>query len=773
MKRFLLLFSTMFFLQFANAQFCPGNIFTNGDLELGDPDVTLDEDIGNAIGFSSIWNFAASGASGADFLGPTTAVSNFSLPTPASGNYAGFWVSNRFEATSITYREGFKNRLTTPILPNTGTYCLTFDLACMGGWGTAELGVYGITNNTNAFAPVPTGSHNPTNMNLYGAANTMHLADIGINSNPCNGAKTVQTIIFNSSDPAFPAGGITHLFFTHSDNVISGVRYVGIDNLCFKGVPCGSIINETVVCAPGGGYNYTFEVENTSGLTVDGIDITIPGLGYDPSAVIPNGTTYGPVTVFIPANEFPTYCFDVLMYSGITQCCDIAHCIDLPDCDPCDDVQLWVNNVGADGNDCCYEIDVSNNFNGSYFTGINTTILTPGVGFSNPTTNGNWTVLPLGANTLNWSPPTPFMAQVSYLNPINFCFTDILQTSQMPQTVVFDWLALDSNGRDSVVCSDTLIFNCEPCLMIYNKEINCLDDGTYEYCFSVTNNGDDPATQLYLDPYGPSGATFAPNPVPVSLAPGQTSDYCVNISGVSGGDVVEYKALLKSFLGDTLNWCCIVDTFRVEIPECDDCVCDEKFFSSTMGFLPLYSINSCKGALSPFGIDECYEVTWRRNGVVIGQTMGSDPLYVTFSSKYASYCMTVSIPGTECVRQFCRKLRCNLLTDGPGDGPGGGPDLSLKMTQEDDQKESVTIKNIYPNPVNDLLNVNLNQSFSEARVNLQIINAMGEIVLALNNQIVNGEEIQVRVNDLSEGVYFLRIDGENIQSDFLKFVKVK
>lgn len=205
---------------------CPNNLIVNGDLAVSNP-TNGDQDIDNATGFSRIW------ATGSFAEIYPANYSPFSLPSPASGTYVSCWIANNNAAgSSSTYREGFKVALTQTILPNTGTYTLTFDMASIGGFGVAELGVYGVSNPTNGYSAQPVSFNVPDNINLFGPTNTVLLDEVLIPT--WNATKSLQTIVINTSTSNYPAGGMTHLMFTHSGNPLSGARYTAFDDFCLS-----------------------------------------------------------------------------------------------------------------------------------------------------------------------------------------------------------------------------------------------------------------------------------------------------------------------------------------------------------------------------------------------------------------------------------------------------------------------------------------------------------------------------------------------------------
>jgi len=221
----LLLFGT--FAVSAQTQ-CPSNLIGNGDLETGNPTIGH-QDIDNADGFRRIWEFN----SWADYYDATNVGGSASLPAPATGNYVSCWIVHN---SSLDFREGFQFELDFALPPNTGTYTLTFDMACLQhAWGNVEVGVYGLHNPTGGDAPnPPTSATAPNNMGLFGGANTMLLHTIAQNGNNCSNNKTNHSVVINTNAAGFPAGGMTHIFITRSDASLSGGIYAGFDNFCIS-----------------------------------------------------------------------------------------------------------------------------------------------------------------------------------------------------------------------------------------------------------------------------------------------------------------------------------------------------------------------------------------------------------------------------------------------------------------------------------------------------------------------------------------------------------
>ncbi len=758
--------------------FCPGNIFQNGDVEQGTP-TPNDQDINNAVGFSSIWG----PGSIADYYNATSGP--FTPPQPPTGNWAGFWVSNH-ATPSVTYREGLFNTLNTTIGANSGVYSFTFDMACLGGWGDAELGIYGIYNPSgNVSINPPITSHNPTNEGFFGATNTMELGLIPISGNACSNTKTNHTIFFDSADAAFPTNGITHILLASSNDTIAGARYIAVDNFCmvFEGPSpvdsCVTIIDEDFICNPDGSTTYSFDFIYNGTLTADNFIVTdlngntlfnVGGLTLN------TGSTYSTVSFNIPAG-LSTYCFRLRLF-GEEECCHIEHCVDVPECDPCDSV--WVESfpLQNDNGDCCHSIDVVNNFNGNYFTHITSTIITPGVTFSNPTANLGWTVSG-GGNSLTWTPPSGFIPLGSSNGAMDFCFDNIIHASQIPQTVVFDWWQVNADGTVSTECSDTLYFDCTSCLYVSDDWIDCEPDGSYQYNFSVWNatNPAHDATDLRIVPLMggvclDGNGSFTPVTLPLPGAPlssGGSANLSLNISdcgaGLSPGSQVPLRLILVDN-GVDLDWCCHVDTLWVTIPECpggNDCDCTTLPDDVAQGFTT--SGSACTRTFTPVGLTDCDSVRWFIGGSgIVGTSQGNAPLTHTFSTGTYTVCMIVGrfLPdGTFCDEyEYCESfsILCPIIIDN-----------AFPSKQQ-------VILSIFPNPVVKEVTITIKELGIHFIHNVEIVNTKGNRMAVRKSAVARmgqNATVNMDIGALETGIYFVRVTLSNGEVRTEKIVKVE
>lgn len=219
---------------------CPGFI-QNGDFEIitGDPNAFIDEDIDLATDWKALWQ---SSDSLADLFDDTTTYFGtgcFTAPTPSSGVFAGMWIENSTDPNrSPDFREGMFNELTVTINQNSGLYNLSFDYANMSEACSAsndvKVGVYGVYHpNANPLPASPTGISTPTNLDLFGASNTVFLGEVVITSTTTNAWQTA-TFSIDTSALTFPTNGINHIMITNSHLPFDdyGKMYLGFDNFC-------------------------------------------------------------------------------------------------------------------------------------------------------------------------------------------------------------------------------------------------------------------------------------------------------------------------------------------------------------------------------------------------------------------------------------------------------------------------------------------------------------------------------------------------------------
>ncbi|MBL7837085.1 MAG: T9SS type A sorting domain-containing protein, partial [Bacteroidetes bacterium] len=86
--------------------------------------------------------------------------------------------------------------------------------------------------------------------------------------------------------------------------------------------------------------------------------------------------------------------------------------------------------------------------------------------------------------------------------------------------------------------------------------------------------------------------------------------------------------------------------------------------------------------------------------------------------------------------------------------------------------QSVTgINNMYPNPCNDILNVNL-KAVSEGDITIEVVDAFGKVQNSIGGDDITGlSTVSFDLSNLSTGVYFIKVSNSCGQSKMSKFVK--
>ena len=88
-------------------------------------------------------------------------------------------------------------------------------------------------------------------------------------------------------------------------------------------------------------------------------------------------------------------------------------------------------------------------------------------------------------------------------------------------------------------------------------------------------------------------------------------------------------------------------------------------------------------------------------------------------------------------------------------------DINVSAGLSGVEESEISAVSIYPNPASTVLNVH-----AENFDNVQIINFLGQVVYSAN---VTANDFQINVSDLSNGVYFIRLNGETTTTQ--KFIK--
>src|SRR5690606_38267844 len=187
--QFLILFCATLYAQSErcgrpNPEFCPGNYFQNGNFETvtGDPEISIDQDIDLATGWSRIWpnnSLADLYCSNSVLISSHPVLIN---PTNPDGVYSGMWIQNSNQ-TAPTYREGMYNNLSIPVPANSGIYSFNFDAADLtrsaSGDIDVEVGIFGVYNPGNILSNNPSQMFVPTDYSLWPSSSGVVVYKLG------------------------------------------------------------------------------------------------------------------------------------------------------------------------------------------------------------------------------------------------------------------------------------------------------------------------------------------------------------------------------------------------------------------------------------------------------------------------------------------------------------------------------------------------------------------------------------------------------------------
>jgi hypothetical protein len=177
------------------------------------------------------------------------------------------------------------------------------------------------------------------------------------------------------------------------------------------------------------------------------------------------------------------------------------------------------------------------------------------------------------------------------------------------------------------------------------------------------------------------------------------------------------------------------------------------------------SLNSIYTTNPPFNVNHNYQWANITGGNVncgsTGVLFGTNSVGISFGE--------TSPPLVAGVNIFTLRFTCS-------NGVQCNPTLTVAVTglvcTSIDEKVNKNNFSIYPNPANDVLNIELSNSFDSAQLPLSnttisIINAIGEIVLT---EKATSSNTTLNTSNLTNGIYFIKVESKN-GSAIKKFIK--
>ena len=526
---------------------------------------------------------------------------------------------------------------------------------------------------------------------------------------------------------------------------------------------CIKIVSDTIECSTTGGPVLIIEV--CAGLDlaypvgyldllpdnmVAGVDLPV-GIPLSPALNAGDCRTITvPLTLLPPGSDF---CYIPVAHTAdpsqdpAALCCSDGEprCLTIPDCDPCDQLDLISaeETTGTDG--CCYNLAL---FDGEVSFDFDSIVigLVSGSGTLSTTPTGGTAGLvagaDAGANTIVVSNGGggPLPDGVSFFTPA-IC----IDGGNDPfYELEVNWMI---NGK--VVCTQSVTVFCEPdCGYLSDVDIECLRD-RYSVEVTLHNTSDHAVGSAYLDFPGDLAAYSQTVNIPGGLAPGASTTIAFSIGAPAApNDSICFRVILHELhdSGSHLN-CCAFDACIVT-PDCPISPCDCATLRSEVnaGFTATPTANGIpEYILEPrarFGY--CDSIVWR-----IGLPAGS----TSYTTVGTGYSLTYNFPGPglyyvrmEVYRndgtRVCRG-RKNSAVRVPTTSAGTDPDARVS---------------IFPNPATDRVEVFLDGHGQDDRAQpLELTDLHGKPVRTY--QLRGGEAIiseTLDISGLAPGVYFLR-----------------
>lgn len=324
----------------------------------------------------------------------------------------------------------------------------------------------------------------------------------------------------------------------------------------------------------------------------NGVTITPPAINASPAIAPGECRTY---TVMLGGGTSifgDTLCFRMLAHDfdpatvDTALCCslDTLYCIAIPDCEPCDDIEVAARPIGPTGTGpCCFNVTLINNFSGNYFDGVGLCLITPGATFS---TFAN--TLGSGWATISYSPTVIMLDVIPPLGsalPLGATNLPVLciNTAQFANPMLeIKWMQ-----GDSVVCRDTVVLACfPPCGYFSEEEVVCSPNGGWLYQGNFNNTSPYTINQLNMVFTSPPGLGAYNQSLPgTPVPPGGQLAFSIPIGAPAmAGDSVCFTMAMH----DTLNVECCNVRHCIELPECPSPCIDPTLINLNQPCLAIY-----------------------------------------------------------------------------------------------------------------------------------------------------------------------------------------
>ncbi len=610
---------------------------------------------------------------------------------------------------------------------------------------------------------------------IYGLSIFTSDAEFEIDLASINAGLNYQGSTINSVDLTsatlggpIPTGNVNDVITICNSNVTNSPQLIYIDwfdengnvvcqdsltTECPIQVDCVYLESDTIYCE-NGEIRYDFVLCNPYGAAFDiGYftleNITPLGLSVSPAAFDITGSPITPGTcqtftliINDPTASGDTFCFEIIAHDfdpavvPEALCCSAeeTYCSEIPFCDPC--LFTGVHSTDATNEDnCCYEVQLFNNFSPTYFDEISFNVISPQTTVTvNNTIASGW--LTSGYTPTSFS-LIPTAALGNYAPSGIFTLPEIcLDTEVAPnQQIEINWMSMGD-----VVCTDTISLFCEPdCGYHFDEVVECSDTGwTYETY--IQNTSIWTVEEIYITFDDPALSAYN-QVIPVgSLAPGSSfGPVIINIGAPAiANDEICFTTSFHHTNADGEAIDCCNFKHCITLPVCE-CICSHEFLQMVgLGFqyqptgTPLEYIFSMTAGDYFQG---CDRMRWNfGDNTPLVQTSGNQ----TVTHQYAtsgSYNVCVTVlrvddNGKVCVKKICAVITINV----------------------DALADAVIV---YPNPNNGVFQISISESLVD-EIDITILDhTQRELILpSLANK---STTLDIDASDLAKGVYFVRI----------------
>jgi hypothetical protein len=547
---------------------------------------------------------------------------------------------------------------------------------------------------------------------------------------------------------------------------------------------CYEVIVEDVSCTEFTGvFDFCFSVKNNDivdSLAYVTFNAAGSGVNFSPNQVqfsppIAPGATSSVVCIQIndptglPLPRQITVSHDA--HDRLYEFCCLGDSLDivLPNCcEPC--VPDWVvvspDSLGADS--CCFALDFNIECPLS-LKQLRVESITPGVEINNVSLGGvgasNWNLTT--TNTTAVLDPNGFpTAPVGFYDDLlNFCLND---TVGVPlQEVIVSYIGCTPLGGDTILCQDTLQFNCEidtDCIEIVEDFVYCDDMGNYFLDFCVQNTSNPPfnANELVINYTSASGLVITPDRFyPISLPLNGIFCGTVQILGFppnmpSPGQQIQLGFALHQNLGVEYDTCCIDEQLLlVELPDCEPMIeecCENIDVFQALAAQTTITYSAGVVTVDNPNLNDCHFVD-----ILWGDGFGVDhnaAANLPFTHSYAApgtYTINVLISEESSIGELCFEY-------------------ALSETIQTQLVPIETHVRMYPNPFVDQLEIQLDSVLDNDQ-ELEVRTANGTLVH--RTTLVKGQQnYKIDASRWGAGLYIIYIKNEEGIQSTQRLVKI-